>query len=665
MKTSRRTIYATLMLLLTIGLLSWNFNKPKKETAGADLFVGNDAFSPANLQLLSLIEEADRYDKPGKYQLPGAEDVLVKRIPGDNNHLIMMAYYSKKSFSAPSFTIENGQTIEFKDDGKGFDEKAGDGLYTARIDVDVKEFRKQALDMLKKMKANGYKPFRYVNREYMYDPEVENTFTTQAFDANSAVSISGITNALATTDDDLTLLERLRKNSVIMTDPSVVEDTLRTWNFCAQKGNVNGVWTFGSLMRQLASKDPQHIVSDSVLSVFVKDWLNQWAITQVINGDTAAARTLVNNQILNPWLSASRNAGSPKGHLDMRFAPFRLTAILNRFDLRAGTKFAETDQFCGQGRFVFCLIKSNCTSALSYTAIFEYSIFKGSSCEEMKSWAQQWFDLNELTLGSAEYNQALQAITDQFTQCGSNPGGIHQSSLAQLRTNDLTLSPAPKQWELREFKIDNSTGLLKQVTVAQTPADKYNAKVINDDVQRFAKFVNQNRADITAGAYHVPAEFQGFGFLGAASKILGQPTGAPPKPYHWNGTDSTNKPTFIQSHSARSNFSFQTCSGCHAGETQTAFTHIDTAFFGRAATLSGFLTGKAGFRGIDSDGDSTNGQFTIKDPALRPTPENPIFKTFNEINRRAADIKSVVSTSCGSPLAISSELMFKPVNMVH
>jgi hypothetical protein len=51
----------------------------------------------------------------------------------------------------------------------------------------------------------------------------------------------------------------------------------------------------------------------------------------------------------------------------------------------------------------------------------------------------------------------------------------------------------------------------------------------------------------------------------------------------------------------------------------------------------------------------------VKDAALRPS-TNPNIRIFSEILRRAKDIKSVVQTSCGTVLSISSELMFKPLN---
>ncbi len=667
MKTSKKTLTTVALLAVVVTLLSWSFSTRDRRSGDHSSPYEEDVYTDpqSSLKILTFIDNAGR--KPNS--IPGAEDVLIKKIPGDNNHLIMMVYYSKENYSAPSVTINNGYTITFKDDGKGYDEKAGDGLYTARVDADVKEFRKQAVDILKQMRDNGYKPYRYVNRELVYDPNVAATFDAQSFDANKAVSIAGVTNGvgLKTPNGQTAQMDLIGKNCVFITNLGVIEDSTRTYNYCTQKGNINGAWTFGTIMRQLASQSPGQIATDAALSDFVKKWLNTWLSTQIINGDTVQARSLMNTQILNPWLSKSKGAGNPKGQLDMRFAPFKLTAIANRFDLRAGNPDTSPREVCGEGRLIYCLINSNCTAALNMTIIFEYAVYKPNYiCDTLLSWAQQWFNLKNLTIGSSTYNQALQAITDQFTLCGTNPLAPNQSSLAQLRTNEITLSPSPKLWELKEFHIDSTGDSLLQTTVGQAPADKYDSETINSNVQRMVSFVNQNAGAIVSHQYTVPAQWQGFGFLGAASHILQSPTGKPVpplKPFHWDGTDSTNKPTFIKSDNARADFSLQTCNGCHAGETQTSFTHVDPVFFGTEATLSGFLTGVAG-KGGAIDSDTTANSMGVKDPALRPSGKTPTIRSFNDINRRAQDLKAFVNTTCGSVLGISAQLMFQPVNMV-
>ena len=669
MKTSKKFTSAVLVILTT-ALLSWNdISDSKKEVNvfGYTYLYNNKELN--NDDLYALIENEEQY-LPDTNQVPAAQDVVIQKIPGDNNHLLMMAFYSKENYSGPFLTLQDGFGIVFRDDGKGFDKKAGDGFYTARVAADVREFRKQAVLMDHQMKKSNYKAFRYVHRALVYDPDVSEGFDASKFDANEPVSISGLTNALSSdlsafATAKATTLDSIKRNSTIITNLAVVEDSTRTWNNCAQKGNVNGPWTFGTLMRQLASKDPSNIATDAEVSTFIKNWLNKWKEVQVINGDSVKARTLVNN-VLNPWLNQSKSAGAPSGQLDMRFAPFKLIAIVNRFDLRDGALNGIPGSPCGEGRFVFCLLKNDCTRALQMTVIFEYGINKPATCSDQKAWAQQWVNLKNLPLGRSEYNQALQDITDQFSLCGTNPNKPNQSSLDQLRTNDVALSPAPKTWELRQFALD-STGNLVEEAVGQTPADKFNARTVNanlQDVQVMVDYVNKNRATINKEKNVVPQTWNGVPFLAGSSHILDSPTGALPKVYHWDGTDSSNVSTFIKDNNSRFFFSFNTCAGCHAGETQTHFTHIDPVFFGTEATLSGMITGTAGTGGaIDFDNNPANDTMAVKDAALRPT-TNPKIRNFNEIKRRAQDLKKVTSTTCSSILSISSELLFQPLNSV-
>ncbi|TKK67993.1 hypothetical protein FC093_12310 [Ilyomonas limi] len=688
MRTLKRPLVVVSTLITVILLLSWRYFDDY-DTASQSY--SNELTDEA---LLAFMAESggdgalQQLDVP-----PAAEDVLVQRIKGDNSHLLLMAFYSKENYSKKFITIENGFPIVLRDDGKDVDKTAGDGLYTARIPADVQAFRKQAVSLAKQMRASGYKPVRYVRRQMIMDPDAAEDFQTAQFDANEPVSISGLTNALGadfaseSTPSSVsgtfnspnarassgvtalatkpTLLDSIKQNSILITNLAVVEDPTRTWNYCTQKGNVNGPWTFGTLMRQAASKGPGQIASNARVSNFVKNWLNSWTVTQVVNGDTIAARTLINSQILNPWVTKSKNAGAINGQLDMRFAPFKLIAIVNRFDLRDGRRFGLKEKPCGEARFIFTLIKDDCSSALPMTVIFEYGVNMPNTCEAQHNWAQQWVNLKNFALGSNQYNQALQNITDQFTLCGTNTSKPNQSSLDQLRTNEVTLSSTPKHWEFREFIIDSASGNLKEITVAQNPADKYNAKVANADVQRMVAYVNNHAKGIKAQRNIVPLKFQGAPFLGGGTEIIGPPTGNPPNVFHWDGTGSGNSSTFIIDNDARFNFSLATCGGCHGGETQTHFTHVDTAFFGKEAKLSGFLTGTAGSGGaIDFDNDPTNNLMTVKDPALRPSSTNPAMRTFNDLNARAKNLKSFVSTTCGSVLSISSELLFQPINMV-
>ncbi len=150
-----------------------------------------------------------------------------------------MAYYSKENFAEQSVTIENGSTIVLRDDGKGFDRIAGDGIYTAKIQADVKGFREQATTLLRKMKEVDYKPFRYVNRQRIMDPDVSESFDMEAFENNDPVSVSALSVSATSdlTQREITLAA-IRANSVLITNLNVVEDPTRTWGFCTQTGNL-------------------------------------------------------------------------------------------------------------------------------------------------------------------------------------------------------------------------------------------------------------------------------------------------------------------------------------------------------------------------------------------------------------------------------------------
>ncbi|MBG9378713.1 hypothetical protein I5907_20950 [Panacibacter sp. DH6] len=665
METTKQKLMLALVAVIVLFSVSWIKNENKKTDTPGSAY---DAISSTAQNLALETFSKDFYDEEAIFnfagkrkRVPPADDVMVQRIPGDNLHLLVMAVYPYGKFHEPFVKINNaGEEVTLTDDGKGVDKVAGDGIYTAKIFTDVKEFRKQAIAMLKETIKNNWEPL-FTDRELNYSTLCEqNPFSEAKFDGNEAVSIGNLTAAEAGT---VKALDKVRANSIFLTDLSVVENPTRTWNSCAQTGNVDGPWTFKTLMKNLATQTPSQPATDQRVSDFVKGWLNNWAVQKIINEDTVAARTLVNDKILNPWLAKSLAAGNPSGFLDMRFAPFKLTAIVNRFDLRERARGIPA----GEGRFIFCLVNADCNAAENFNIIFEYGIPKPDVCDSLRSWAKKWYDLKDLTLGSEEYLNALQAITNQFTLCGSNPARTNQSSLNSIRSNERALANTnPPRWELREFGL-NGTGLaLTQRAVAQVPADRYNAQVDNAEVRRMAKFVNENSAGINIDDYDVPAIYDGFPLLGGKSTILDTPVGQPTRPYHWDGTEGDPQAdAFIDLTITRHIFSRNACSGCHAGEVQTFFTHVDPVFFGTKATLSGFLTGTAGRGGaVDADGIPDNDKFKVKDAAARGNGTER-FHVFNDIKRRATDLKQVATSTCGTAFSLRDELMFHPVGAVH
>jgi hypothetical protein len=372
--------------------------------------------------------------------------------------------------------------------------------------------------------------------------------------------------------------------ALMITHPTVVDGS-PSFDPCTGTGTKGGAWSFGHLMREMSfgtGMSPED---------FVMHWLSTWVIAQEANGfivNEPGRAAQLQARVIQGW----QNLSGPT--LDVDRFPARLLAIVNRPDLadRIGYGVAGS---AGEGRFVFGLLEKPTAGAacngLPFTVIFEYGI-KGGSCSAVKAWHQRWKNLEAHALGSAAYNTALELITRDFTDHGSNPGLTpNQSSLNQLRTNENALDPL---WQLREFRLQSSgavpPGLLDLVTVKQTPDDGFrNGNVGTPEI---TAFIAANEAEILGDRHVVPERFPGIfnPFMGAKSDVRFPPNGV-----WWNAPGlAAVTPAPTDPVEARRKFSLGTCNACHGGETRTFFTHIGNTGMrnpGTAATLSGFLTG--------------------------------------------------------------------------
>ncbi len=368
----------------------------------------------------------------------------------------------------------------------------------------------------------------------------------------------------------------------------VVEDPLRT-NWSGSLTNPSdGAWTFGRLMTVMAGQnDPE---------VFVRNWLAQWDSPQPVNGLPVAPRPM-NALVTQPWLSASGGA-----RLDLRRAPFRLLAIVNRMDLRNLTRGSA-----GEGRFVFGVLGAG-GNQLQFTVILEFNL-PATTQADVDRWAADWHALGALPIGSPAYNQALETITSRFAGASVSPTRPNRSAINQVRSNEIALS-AP--WELREFRL-NAAGQLVQVPVAQTTDLPLN------NSPALAQFINANTAALLTDTHVVPATFNGAPFLaGSALTNFG---------HAWRAPGITNN-------DARFRFSVNTCNGCHAGETNTVFLHVSPRNVGQVAVLSGFLTGT-----------------TVPDPVTGQP------RTFNDLSART---ESLLEVLCRVPSATRSVAVTAP-----
>ncbi|MES1157476.1 MAG: LamG domain-containing protein [Haliangium ochraceum] len=320
-------------------------------------------------------------------------------------------------------------------------------------------------------------------------------------------------------------------------DVSVVDDPVRT--------GPGGAWTFGKLMEQMAP-------TPADAPAMVEAMLSSFLTPQTVNSFALPPRPGV-QQVLNSLRGSD-------GKLDLSRQAFRLLAIVNRIDLKNVSASSA-----GEGRFVFGFTPFGQT--LRATLIIEYNIPAASQADVL-ALANAWHALRALPFPSAQYNAALQAVTDRFTARNAAPGRTNGSALGQIRTNDFfALSVA---WEFREFHLDATSGMLVPATVAQTPDRGFNGS------DRLGRFVVANEPAILAETHVAPLMFEGAPFQGgnvdASSFFVWQVPGVSPETRH--------------------RFARNTCNGCHTfSETGGAEFQVSPRFPFQESSLSGFLTG--------------------------------------------------------------------------
>lgn len=635
MKFNRKQILnlCTLTLAIIIAVSSLMFGSASNTTKAAKATAAQESRGEASPRAESI------------------EATPLEKETQEGNALLLVRFAPDQKVAQTVNIVISDRDVILRDDGQGNDEKAGDGTYTAIAFIDFNALADNQ-DRVSKLNAEpeSEQTEQTETRSAMTSGDTQATASASAFtdgtgeerlDSTDSVLVPAFdssrdrqgTKAVPKVDfrnlkpGQFVPLFPLATykgvdpaKSLVITNVKVVEDPKRTFNPCTNTGTPMGAWTFGRLMTEMANQPLTGIQP----SVFVRKWLDKWMADQTTaNGWTAAKRQQIKQLVIDPWEAASGGPGMP---LNLSKAPFRLLAIVNRVDLR-GASSAYGGGNAGEGRFVFGVMDMRPTGGIDpytgqpttactetqFTVIIEYGIDR-SGCFAIQNWGLQWYNLKFHVLGSASYNAALQAITDQFTKANAAPKKPNGSALNQLRTNEIALrNPPPDQfWQLREFRLPKGNGHLFEANAKQTPHETLR----NTDLT--ANYVNANTVAILNGTYVVPDFWLGQKFLTNASDVPGGPP--PPATVFWN-----NGPTVaIISRPARHEFSLGTCSSCHHSETSTAFTHIKPAPFGTPAGLSGFMTG-----------------IWVQDPA-----DGAPWRNFNEFKRRAIDLDKLVHTPC-------------------
>jgi len=338
------------------------------------------------------------------------------------------------------------------------------------------------------------------------------------------------------------------RRELVIRDPSVVHDTIRTQFQASSSDPRNGAWTFKHLIESAAP-------TPADAPAMVEAMLQSFTAAQTINGFSVAARPNLRSKILDRWPRA------PGGALDLSRAPLSLLAIVNRFDLRA-----PGGGDAGEARFVFALREGD--GLLQATMMFNYKL-PAASAQDVLGWAQAFHGLGALPFGE-DYNAALQAITERFVGRGARPGQPNGSALDVVQSNEHDFGN-DNTWEMREFRLSPSSGRLEPSPLALTPDRSFNQGTA------LAAYITANQAAILTDTHVVPPTFGGAPFQAGAIINDGGTWLA-------SGVDGE----------ARHHLARNTCNGCHAQqETRTAFLHIAPSTFPDPAGLSPFLTGVA------------------------------------------------------------------------
>ena len=426
--------------------------------------------------------------------------------------------------------------------------------------------------------------------------------------------------------------------SLLITDLSVVNDPDRTWdpfnpNALSYVDPATGrprKWTFGFLMEEMCNSsltgvDPK---------IFARRWIDHFEQFQTINFDDVPDRQGdVQSALIDKWEAA--NVAEGLDPLDLKNAPFRLTAIVNRVDLRSASGYAAGD--AGECRFVFCAYDLDTGTHKPMTVIFEYGVPLGT-CVQIKNWAQQWQQLSGLEFVSADptstFNADLEDLTDVVALANADPGKPNGSAINQLRSNNF-IEPFTLPWTMREWQITGSgvaPSHLTAVTTKQTPA---NSKMGTSDL---ANYLNTFEADILAGTHSVPLSFPG------ATPFLSGKSGVPTPGFFWNTAGIANN-------EARHHFSLNTCNGCHGGEAGAQLPTVGGLPLDPATGMgaTGPSSSAPSFVHIaerNATAQSHLSRFLTGTGSALSDPVSGVPRVFDDLTRRAADLDFAANMPC-------------------
>jgi hypothetical protein len=591
-------------------------NATTRGTAAATEVKPSDGFSDMRIALLD--------KKTARLSVRVGPDQIKQRKVNAREPVIKLA-------------VDDQAGVELNDMGKDADVRAGDGLFSGRIPIDVDKLTRLNSEIAntKQRTAVRFAPGSHEALGRIVLPSAAIDIEKLKSGAEIALPPLGDFGPF-TTLGAVKVSDINPQKSLLITSLPVIEDPANTMNPCnrATANNPLKVWTFGHLMEQMSQG------SGLTPSAFVESWLGRWLSNQTVNATGGApvldatssvAAANMNALVINPW-----RARSGGGALDLRIAPFRLQGIFYRPDL-GGVTYSGANNSGGELRFVFGLMEArdgnNDGDALDagdtcqvteMAVIFEYGV-PIKNCMGIKAFANKFVDLSNLLPGTPAYSAALSALTESVVAHGAAPGKPNQNALNQLRSNEIDLTGI---WQFREFVIRPGNGPLVQTTAKNNP--------------------RQHMAAFTAVPGTTPVPFDGVPWVSEINTSpLPELSGGLPFlsggvsyfPMSWDDP-SLSTPAQLAS---RFNFSLNTCSSCHTEETDTSFYHVRPAGPGATPVLSSFLNVSP---------------FTVTDV-------RGLNHTFQEKDARKQALANLANSSCGFGGFPPFEILHLPLKFVH
>lgn len=308
-----------------------------------------------------------------KVQNPTDEEMIirVKYIHDDNLPLTIDLYQG------------TGVALHLRDDGQYPDVTRGDSIYASLIDQDPQEFVNMYHAQYTAVQSKGHVLTFNGHLGTAIPKEEFRPFNAIGFNSFQSVEIDPI---LINEEDCFESV--LKQHSLFITDLSVVEDLART-NYILDDGigNEEGAWTIGTMLKNMAGglSDPPTSSEITKVRNFVKEWLKSISGTYTHNGITSQNPRdpkQVYDVLIAPWIMRAKGESNYNGSIVsdsptasnyweniwdefdteeelntlLGNAPFKLTAIVNRMDLRHNAAYSGTLSKAGETRFIFTLI---------------------------------------------------------------------------------------------------------------------------------------------------------------------------------------------------------------------------------------------------------------------------------------------------------------------